>query len=63
MDPTLPFPATPTPAVPGTAPRAEANTLRAPAPGLVGPSPVPPGTPLEQNRFITQGYIRVAYAM
>ncbi|XXF77933.1 hypothetical protein P2318_33510 [Myxococcaceae bacterium GXIMD 01537] len=27
------------------------------------PSAVPPGTPLEQNRFITQGYIRTAYAL
>jgi hypothetical protein len=65
MDPVKPSAAMPLPTVPGVAPapRAEANTLRAPAPGLVGPSPVPPGTPLEQNRFITQGYTRVAYAM
>jgi hypothetical protein len=32
-------------------------------PGLVGPSPVPAGTPLEQNRFITTGYTRLAYAV
>lgn len=65
MDSLKPSPETPLPLAPGSASRpAEANTLRARAPGLVGPAPVvPPGTPLEQNRFITQGYIRVAYAM
>lgn len=63
MDSLKPSPETPLPLAPGRASRPETNTLRTPAPGLVGPSPVPPGTPLEQNRFITQGHIRVAYAM
>lgn len=39
------------------------NVLRAPAPGLLAPTGVPPGTPLRQNRFITQGYIQIAQAL
>jgi hypothetical protein len=36
------------------------NVLRAPVPELLEPVGVPPGPPLRQNRFITQGYIRIA---
>ncbi|QSQ21723.1 hypothetical protein JY651_42310 [Pyxidicoccus parkwayensis] len=36
------------------------NVLRAPVPDLVAPTGVPAGTPLRQNRFITQGYIGIA---
>ena len=44
--------------VPGSAP----NTLRAPVPELL--APVLNGqSPLEQNRLITQGYLRIAHAM
>ncbi|NMO21401.1 hypothetical protein HPC49_45890 [Pyxidicoccus fallax] len=39
------------------------NVLRAPAPDLLAPAGVPAGTPLRQNRFITQGYIRIAQTL
>lgn len=39
------------------------NVLRAPVPDLVAPTGVPPGTPLRQNRFITQGYIGIAQTL
>lgn len=39
------------------------NVLRAPVPERVEPTGVPAGTPLRQNRFITQGYIRIAHSL
>ncbi|WP_163991015.1 hypothetical protein [Pyxidicoccus caerfyrddinensis] len=54
---------------PGALPAAELNVLRdlnvlrAPVPDLVAPIGVPPGTPLRQNRFITQGYIGIAQTL
>jgi hypothetical protein len=39
-----------------------ANTLRAPAPELVSPVPAEL-PPLQQNRLITQGYLRIAHAL
>jgi hypothetical protein len=39
-----------------------ANTLRAPAPELFAPLPSQ-ASPLEQNRLITQGYLRIAHAL
>lgn len=56
--PTAPLPSE---ARPGAA--RDANVLRAPAPGLLAPTGVPAGTPLRQNRFITEGYIRIAHAL
>ncbi|WP_224241799.1 hypothetical protein [Hyalangium gracile] len=40
----------------------ESNTLRAAVPGLFSSLP-PNASPLEQNRLITQGYLRLAHAM
>ncbi|WP_224365915.1 hypothetical protein [Hyalangium versicolor] len=40
----------------------ERNTLSTPAPELISPLPSQ-ASPLEQNRLITQGYLRIAHAM
>lgn len=51
-----------TPAVPQTETPPAANTLRAPAPELFASLPSQ-ASPLEQNRLITQGYLRIAHAL
>ncbi len=64
MEPTQsPAPPPTSPGAAASAPGPGTNTLRAPARLWLGPSTVPAGTPLEQNAFITRGYIRLAYAM
>ncbi|MBZ4422682.1 hypothetical protein [Myxococcus sp. RHSTA-1-4] len=39
------------------------NVLRAPVTDLLAPAGIPAGTPLRQNRFITQGYVGIAQTL
>ncbi|HVG58465.1 MAG TPA: hypothetical protein VNA24_07900 [Hyalangium sp.] len=58
------LPSSPSPqSTPDTAPGSAPNTLRAPVPELL--APVVSGQPsrLEQNRLITQGYLRIAHEL
>ncbi|MFL5344889.1 MAG: hypothetical protein ACJ8AT_08845 [Hyalangium sp.] len=50
------------PSSPDAATPSAPNTLRAPVPGFGSPVPAEL-SPLEQNRLITQGYLRIAHAM
>lgn len=57
--PSSPAPESPRDTAHGAAP----NTLRAPVPELLAPVNGRPLSPLEQNRLITQGYLRIAHAV
>lgn len=58
------LPPNPTPqSTPDSAPGSAPNTLRAPVPELLAPVLTGQRPPLEQNRLITQGYLRIAHEL